>query len=313
MSETKFTLLLILCLLSCKNDSSDSTAIRSCQTKDLTYGSDYFVFIADDQSSPLVIPVDVNWRPTSNGYEEEFKAWFGTSEPWPIAYHVQKREAVDCTYPTETWEHSSNQNFQFDAANRLILLSIPNTPKIELAIPESDQWVLMPSKGTKSIYAMRTTAFIDGNVRSGWMIYERIRRSGIANGGGGRDFGAFYWIPLIVNGRFYHFEQHRDHQTATRWSLSGHAIIVDSLSSFELEVLETSSDSVSGRTLVPDQLKLTAPKWDLNITLKSGGSQVGYGPEFPNGLAYYRQSLLQSTSSSLSVGYGMLELILEDD
>jgi len=53
--------------------------------------------------------------------------------------------------------------------------------------------------------------------------------------------------------------------------------------------------------------------WKCVANQSCSGEQVGYGDEFPKGLAYYRQSLLQATTDSKLSGYGMMELIIEDN
>ena len=171
----------------------------------------------------------------------------------------------------------------------------------------------MPSKSKhKEIYGFRSKVRVKGKVRAGWMIYERIRwtKESVQEFG---DFGAFFWLPLVIEGEFYHFEQHRGEQTATKWSQKQGEITVETLPNFTLKILTTTKDPQSGRRNIPKEIQLIAKGWNLDIILKSKGAQVGHGKKFPNGLAYYRQSLLKSTKNSVHKGYGMLELILEDD
>lgn len=304
-------LLSLLTLVSCKKD--DPVETEPCLPNNYLYYSDYFVFIADEGGSPLVIPMDINWTPTGTGYNSEFKGWYGTEDEWPIGYYLNDSVVSLCEIPQESWEHSDGPYFQFNQNTREVISTIWEAPELRLTIPESDEWIQTPAEESKEIYGSRTTATVDGTIRSGWLIYERIRREPSGTGGGGGDFEAFFWIPVIVDGVFYHFEQHRGEQTASRWSNDGGSISVSTAPGFDLIIEAVSTDPVSGRTNIPDTISVLVPEWDLNLKMASGGSQVGHGPLFPNGLAYYRQSLLQSTDDSEDSGYGMLELILEDD
>ena len=280
------------------------------------YYSDYFVFVADDGGQPLVIPLDVNWVPNDDGYEKVFKSWYGTSDDWPINYYLQDVISTPCDIPQEPWEHESDDDFQFDNNTRQISSNIPNGPTVSLTVPDESEWVVMPeaTTGFKSIYAFKTTAKVDDISRSGWMIYERIRReaSGTGTGGGG-DFKDFYWMPIVSEGNFYYFQDHDGEQSACRWVDNAGVITPDTLSTFTLNILTTASDITSGRDSVVEQLQIIANDWSVDFTLNSTGHQTGHGPEFPNGLALYRQSLLEPDASSITNGYGMLELILEDD
>ena len=302
-------IILILCIgnLSCSKKQANQ-----CVHENYLYYSDYFVFVADDSGPPLIIPVDVNWTPNDSGYTTELKGWYGTENEWPIGYFLKDSIANLCHIPQEAWEHSNNEYFQFNAATREIISTIWNAPKLRLTIPDSTQWVKTPAEEHKLIYGCKTTAKVDGTGRSGWLIYERIRReaNGSQNFG---DFEAFFWLPLVIDGDFYHFAQHRGTQTATKWSDDNGVVTVTTIPEFTLNILGTSVDSVSGRTNIPDTLLVLVPEWNINLTAISTGSQVGHGPMFPNGLAYYRQSLLQPALNSPTQGYGMLELILEDD
>lgn len=284
---------------------------EECIPDNYLYYSDYFVFVADDGGSPLVIPMDVNWTPADSGYTLELKGWYGTTAEWPIGYSLDEIEADLCELPQESWEHANSEYFQFDASSREVISTIWEAPELRLKIPDSTQWVKTPAATDKNIYGCKTSAKVDGENRTGWLIYERIRRTAAAGSFG--DFEAFYWIPIVVDGVFYHFEQHQGEQAVTKWEEVSGTIEVETVESFVLEIDAVSTDMVSGRTNIPDTITVKVPEWSLDIQLASGGSQVGHGPEFPNGLAYYRQSLLQSTPTSSNSGYGMLELILEDD
>ena len=144
------------------------------------------------------------------------------------------------------------------------------------------------------------------------MIYERIRW-GKKNLKAFGDFKAFYWIPLVINGNFYHFEMHNSKKTAHKWYLENEKIKVESIPDFELNIIKTERDRKSGRKNIPKSIQLKVPNWKINISLDSKGSQVGHGKKFPKGLAYYRQSILLPKKDSKTQGYGMLELILEDN
>lgn len=278
------------------------------------YYSDYYVFVADDGGSSLVIPMDINWSASKNGYDSEFKSWQGTKKTWPIAYFKESTAVAPAQIPKEAWEHKNGKSFQFDSSAREIISNVANGIELRVKVPERSEWVLLPSESTlKELYSFRTTASVKGTERSGWMVYERIRwkEDEVKDFG---DFGAFYWIPLVVDGDFYLFEQHKGKQIAVKWyANSAEKVVVETIPDFKLNVVSTSSDAKSKRKNIPKVVQVVAPKWDIDITLKSTGSQVGYGGEFPNGLAYYRQSLLQSEKNSATSGYGMLELILEND
>ena len=294
--------------MSCDKEELVETGYTPCN---FLYYSDYFVFVADDGGSPLVIPMDVNWSPTASGYSSEYKGWYGTTDEWPIGYFLNDSSANLFTIPQESWEHANNEYFQFNTSSREIISTIWGAPELRLTIPESSKWIKTPAETNKAIYGCKTTATVDGNQRSGWLIYERIRQT--ADGTEFGDFETFIWIPLIVDGKFYHFEQHRGDQTASLWQENNGTVEVSTAPLFTLDILATSSDSMSGRTTIPDTLHLKVPEWNLDIQMASKGSQVGYGPMFPNGLAYYRQSLVESVPGSANSGYGMLELIIEDD
>ena len=272
------------------------------------YYSDYFVFIADDELDPLVIPVDINWTLHTEGYEIEYKSWYGTAEEWPIAY-LQKNIIVPQTQiPKEAFDHLDTELFSFNDDKRSIATSIQGAPKIEFQVPEEEQWVLGISDSDFPTYAFKTSVDVAGAKRTGWMIYERIRFKELGQFVG---FAAFYWMPIVVDGMLYHFTQHRGEQTAAKWSAINGQISSETIEGFELEVIETISDVQSGRKVVPKVIRLSAEAWEVDLNLKSTGEQVGYGEDFPNGLAYFRQSLLQPISTINA--YGMMELILADD
>lgn len=296
---------LLVGIFSCQKDTDTCTAPQT-----YIYYSDYFVFVANDGGSPLVIPMDMNWKPINNGYEKEFKSWHGTANPWPINY--LKQDVSVCTLPQESWEHTDDTNFQFNSTTRQISSNIAGGPTVAVTIPPSSAWVQLPdSSNYKELYAFKTSATVDGNSRSGWMIYERIRREAALGPGG--DFKAFYWMPIVVNGNFYYFQDHSGVQSACRWVDNGSSIVAETIPSFTLNILATASDATSGRNNVVSQLQIIAPAWNIDLTLNSTGNQIGYGPQFPNGLGLYRQSLLEPAANSVTTGYGMLELILEDD
>ena len=182
---------------------------------------------------------------------------------------------------------------------------------MSLLIPEPEQWQRAPfGDSFRELYGFRTSAQVEGQTRTGWMIYERIRPR---PGRGGRfgGFAALYWMPLVVDSTLYYFQQHRGQQQAARWLVQDGAVTADTLGAFTLDVLNSTADPVSGRDDIAQVMRLQAPP--LDIILESQGEQVGHGERFPKGLAYYRQSLLMATATSPTSGYGMLELILEDD
>ena len=190
--------LLFLLLIISWRCTKDTPIQQDCSEGPLQYYSDYFVFLSDDDSDPLVIPIDFNWSPIKDGMNQEFKGWHGTQLEWPIAYFVKDTVLKDCNIPQETWEHADNSFFRFDKTSRQIHLDLENAPEITLSIPDSSSWKLMPSRSSrKRIYAMRALAYIDGFEKPGWTIYERIRRAPEPTDTGGRDFTTFFWIPLI--------------------------------------------------------------------------------------------------------------------
>lgn len=309
----RFLFVLMISISAFFNFSFNGKIGNGTDQKEYSYYSDYFVFIADDGGTPLVIPIDINWSITATGYESEFKGWYGTKKEWPIGYFKNQVTTEVSDIPQEPWQHKDGPYFQFNATERKITSTIKGAPKVQLRIPERSSWVQMPSKdGHKEIYGFRTTSVVKKKKRSGWMLYERIRWNAETVREFG-DFEAFFWIPLVLNDSFYHFEQHKDIQTATKWSIEDGKITVTALPNFELHILSTNNDPISGRKNIPKKIRLKAEVWNLDIILKSTGSQVGHGTKFPNGLAYYRQSLLQLDKGSPDVGYGMLELILEND
>ncbi len=82
---------------------------------------------------------------------------------------------------------------------------------------------------------------------------------------------------------------------------------------FGLTVPQTEPAATSGRSEIPSQLLVQAPQWNVDILVNSTGNQTGYGASYPNGLGYYRQSLLEADALSNNQGYGMLEFIVEAD
>ena len=277
----------------------------------MSYYSDYFVFVATDEQ--LVIPFDFNWSPSSKGFYREFKAWYGTTEEWPILYIKDHKKSK--TVPSNPWEHENIGGFSFDQAARTITIDIETVPELTLEIPENTQWIPLSSQSNnKEIFAFRTSVKRNNKIINGWMIYERIRWDATALNAFG-DFRAFYWIPLIIDGDFYHFEMHSGvwEQIASRWYVEDGIVNNEVSTDFTINILKTESDKKSKRKQIPKVLQVQAPSWDIDISLSSEGAQVGYGQQFPRGLAYYRQSILTNTSDSKTSGYGMLELILENN
>jgi len=277
----------------------------------IQYYSDYFVFIADDGGEHLVVPMDFNWRPGEEGYETEYKAWFGTQDTWPIAYRVADHDIVPDGIPDEIWDLPAISEFTFDAELREIRITFSDAPEIVMKIPELSQWTMAGMESDSGLRAARGTIRIDGIRREGWILYERIRRENTRNVIS-QGFGRFHWIPLVVDGDLYHFLDNGGDQAATRWIASGENLITEQLDAFSFVILEMSEDMESGRSAVPEVISISAEHWQVDIMLESGGHQTGYGTEGDSGLALYRQSLLESTIDSNQTGYGMLELILAD-
>ncbi|MFK7783924.1 MAG: hypothetical protein AB8B56_02350 [Crocinitomicaceae bacterium] len=305
---------ILILTASCDKDEIETPAeivcIEDCTVGNKEYYSDYFVFVSDDGGSELVVPVDFNWSPTLTGYEKEFKSWYGTDNEWPISYQKVDIESCACDIPQEIWQHDNDQNLQMNEATREVTSCVDNYPPVKISLPEEIDWIQMPSaQGEKEIYGFRTSAEVQGATRDGWIIYERIRVD--ASSGFGGDFTAFYWVPIVINGDFYYFQQHGSDKSASRW-INGSSV-ADTNSNFTISILSTTQDATSGRNNIPQELHITSSDWGVDIILESTGAQVGYGQSFPNGLAYYRQSMLKSTAASSTAGHGMFELILEDD
>jgi hypothetical protein len=287
-------------------NETDQAAIR--------YSSDYFVFLADDGGEPLVIPMDFNWRPSESGVHLEFKAWYGTRASWPIAYRSQEHSLTNSTLPGEIWELPAIGEFSFEGEQRTIVITMAHAPELRLKVPDLTEWATAESGDDardNNLFAVRGDALVAGSLRNGWIIYERIRRRGSPLGGG-HNFRRFHWIPLVIDGVFYHFRDHSGEHSAMRWIQKGDRLIAEQGSDFVFTVLTTSVDAKSQRQDVPQELQIVADAWQVDITLTSSGHQTGHGPLVGKGLALYRQSLLESTAASKQVGYGMLELILED-
>ena len=311
---TIFALLAIL-VIQCKNNRQTQTIAVQQETQAEPYGyySDYFVFVADDGGSPLVVPIDINWNPNPDGYTIEYKAWHGTAEDWPIHYSKKDITSDWKDIPNEAYYHSSTEEFQFNSENKSVIARIEGAPEIEIRIPSKEQWVLAPlNSDIYDTYAFKTSIRIGDSNRSGWMLYERIRKEK-DSATEFKGFAAFFWMPMILEGELFHFIEHRDELAAVKWTQSTDGIQVETAPDFELTVVETIADTKSKRTDIPKIVQIKAQKWNFDIQLRSSGEQVGYGNEFPKGLGFYRQSLLQSTNDSNSSGYGMMELILEND
>lgn len=305
----------LLVLFSCKEEAVvvNQESIVDAGTATGAYSSDYFVFIADDGTEPLVLPIDFNWRHYTEGYEIEFKSWYGTEEDWPIRY---TKELVKSTVvPEEVFDHEDLEGYTFHSLTNEITVAVVSSPEFKIKIPTNSEWVQAPSRegGIGSTSVAKTTIEINGQTKTGWLLYERIRAGSDTGFGFGFGFEAFFWMPVLVDNQLYHFIEHKGEQEAYRWCFEGDDLIVSALDTFNLTVTNTVSDATSGRQAVPSEVQIKYAPDSLDLTLASKGEQVGYGEQFPKGLAYYRQSLLVSTPESLSKGYGMMELILEDD
>ena len=302
------SVLVILLFYQCANKNIGNDISGSIEP--LGYYSDYFVFIGDDGSFPLVVPIDINWTLHKEGYEVEYKSWYGTEQNWPIEYYKKNITAKVSDIPKEAFDHLNTESFSFDKENRTIAAIINGGPEVQIQIPGSEQWVSSIIESDFPTYAFKTQIKINNKYRSGWMLYERIRFEETRQFAG---FEAFYWMPLVVNGDLYHFTQHRGIQTAVRWSRVNDSIKVEAVPNFAFKIVETGSDTKSKRKEIPKTVQLNVPEWELALTLKSTGEQVGYGQEFPKGFAFFRQSLLQSEQQSADSAYGMMELILADN
>ena len=303
-------LMLAFLLTACQKD----TCSRVYEGDDWIYEhSDYYTFIADDGGDELVLNFSIWWHPGQDGYEKEFKSLHGSVNPWSINYKKEYLQSSLCAIPSETWDFNSNHDFQFNRATREISSNITANTFVSIKIPERTMWtaVDLGDSSYVDLYAYKTTANINGQTRSGWMIYEEIRATqSLASVG---DFKDFFWMPIVANNHLYFFEHHNNKQLACRWQDNGTNIIADTLAAFNFTILSTEADATSGRNNVPKTLQISAPTWNVDFTVASTGNHTGYGASFPNGLALYRQSLLETANSSVTQGYGMLELILEDD
>lgn len=275
--------------------------------------SDYFVFVADDGGTPLVVPIDINWQPTEKGYRQEFKSWYGTSDPWLINYYTHEVKATPCDVPQSSLEQPNNSLFGFDVAARQLNTTIPGVPLLVMTLPPERVWIKPPSSPSIfELFGFKTSVQVGSATRTGWVVHERIRAAP-NSGFGSDDFETFYWLPLVINGDFYLFEEHKSEQLAIRWQDNGGTITTDTLHRFGLTVTQTEPDATSGRAAIPSQLAVTAPQWGVDIIVNSTGNQTGYGASYPNGLGYYRQSMLEADATSNNQGYGMLEFIVEAD
>ncbi len=308
MKWFSFSIIFSLLFIQCNSKKVEKE--KSVAIEPLGYYSDYFVFMADDGGDPLVVPIDINWSWHKEGYEVEYKSWYGTAQDWPIEYFKKNIQAKQSDIPNEAFEHLNTDRFSFDKENRSIVAKIKGSHEIRIQIPKKKKWVLPNLKSDFPTYAYKTTIEISGKSRSGWMLYERIRFDALKKFEG---FEAFYWMPMLVNGDLYHFTQHKGKQTAAKWSNENDKIIAETAPEFEFKIVETIPDSKSKRTAIAKTVQIQVPQWGVDITLKSTGEQVGYGEEYTKGLAYFRQSLLRANEDSKNSGYGMMELILADD
>lgn len=285
--------------------ANKNIAANATETKEsLGYYSDYFVFLADDKDGPLVVPIDINWSLHSKGFDVEYKSWYGTAEEWPIEYLKKSIHSSIEDIPNEALEHPDLETFHFQKKNRSITVNIKGAPSINMTIPVKEKWTLGIQGSEFPTYAFKTTVQVGNKNRTGWVIYERIRFKNPSEFDG---FEAFYWMPVVVDGNLYHFTQHKGEQTAVKWKMENNNVKAETVPNFNFKIVETLSDAKSKRTEIPKIVELQVPSWKLDITLTSTGKQVGYGEEYPKGLAYFRQSLLESTTST---SYGMMELIL---
>lgn len=302
MNQIAFCFTLISFLFT--NCANKNIPIDSTETKEtLGYYSDYFVFVADDEASPLVVPIDINWTLHNNGFDVEYKSWYGTANDWPIEYFQKSIPSSAENIPMETFEHPDLEAFHFNKNDRTITINIKGSPTIVMSVPAKEEWTLGMEGTEFPTYAFRTDLRVGDENKTGWVLYERIRFNSLSEFNG---FEAFYWMPVVVDGNLYHFTQHRGKQTAVKWMMENSSVKVETVPSFTFNIVETLFDAKSKREEIPKVVQLKVPSWQLDITLMSTGEQVGYGEEYPKGLAYFRQSLLQSSTT----GYGMMELIL---
>ena len=78
----------------------------------------------------MIIPFDSNWSPSLDGYNREFKAWYGTAEDWPILYIKDSKKSK--TIPSNPWEHEDVGGFSFDQAARTITINVDASPELTL-------------------------------------------------------------------------------------------------------------------------------------------------------------------------------------
>lgn len=297
--------------LSCKTEVKN--VANTVETDVATYGyySAYYVFVSDDQpENPLIVPIDINWFSTIDGFEAEYKAWYGTAKSWPIAYYKNEFKSDSNKFPKETFHHKNYKTFEFSKSKELLSVLL-DTIQIELHIPNKEKaWVLPDFETDFPTSAIKSSCRVNGEIRKGWLLYERVR---IAKNTDFKGFEAFYWMPIVVDNSLFLFTQHRDKQTAIKWSEVNKTVSAENVNNFELVVKETKSDSISGRVDVPKKIAINVADWNLNLEMMSTGEQVGYGEPYPKGLALFRQSLLEFESQSQQTGHGMMELILADN
>lgn len=280
------------------------------------YFSDYFVFVGADPTSPLIVPIDINWEPRPDGQiYTELKAWRGTESDWPMRYHTGTAALpAGAPFPTQWSDVPATAGFGF--APGQLRITGEEVGSLELPVPsEGMRYARTPEPGMSITYEVSRTTLQDaGRVVPGWLIHERVELDRLVKVEGlGPMFGRYHWIPVVTPDALYLFN-HDDQRPnkAVRWQLEGDAPRVDAVDAFQFEVTATEADAGSGRSAVPTGWTIGVESWSFSATFTAKAGHTGYGPDRDHGKALYRQATLVGTDGQGRPAVGMLELILED-
>jgi len=306
---------------------------NGCQTTDkilppiseegTTFRSEYFVFVGIDTTEPLIIPVDFNWEKRDNAQVFiEWKCWEGGRHPWPIVYFTDVVDKVD-SMPGDWYDLPAISGISWtppDSSGNAVLQLVKegNTDTTFVNIPNSEALPFHEtprSTGRSRLIAMKTTVTLEGVLKPGWLIRERIWSGGTPKADTGSFFSRFHWIPLVKNDTLYLFRDNgTGSQFAAQWTAEGDSIFLTTDSVFTFQETTFEADSISGRSQVPVSWTISHTGWDLDLSI-SGQSiygQTGHGSEKPGGKALYRQGLVEGRTAGGTPVHGMVELILED-
>lgn len=293
--------------------TSEAYEEQQAPGEEIKYRSDYFVFVAKDASSPLILPIDINWEP--RGAREtylELKAWRGeTQAPWPMRYVTESRPN---SAPSSWRQLELGPHFKYARDKQTLSVDVRgNTSSIVLPETHAPIEHGTPFGGSSKVSVAMTT--VDGDV-PGWLIHEEVRLAELVKQeGAASPFGIFHWFVLgdPESGDFYLFidniaaDASAKQHAAMRWRPDGERWSVEQSEDFTLEILDVVADSESARASVPRRWKITAPGWGVDEVLEVGAGHTGYGGEKPSGKALYKQAWVEGARL-----HGMIELILED-